>query len=209
MTLSKLHKNLTEYKAIVLDMDGTLYYQFPVRVCMAITLFFHYLWRLHRISELIEIYRYRKRYELGKMQEPTSNIVYWMQKKPKKYIALFRDNRQISMVQNLQSRGMKVVVYSDYPLEEKLEALLPFVPDSYCSANDAEIQCLKPDTTGLLQIVNTLNLAIADIVFVGDRFEKDGLCAQQAGMDYLILSQSCLVRKAIYKKIKSNASFNI
>jgi FMN phosphatase YigB (HAD superfamily) len=93
-------------------------------------------------------------------------------------------------------------VYSDYPLEEKLEALLPFKPDFAFSANDAEINCLKPNKKGLSHIVNVLKLPVEDIVFIGDRFEKDAVCAKQTGMDYIILSHSFLIRNKNYKKYK-------
>lgn len=196
------HKKLSEYKAVVLDMDGTLYYQFPVRICMAVSLFCFYLLHLNRISELREIYTYRVNYKFRKMQDSTPNIVYWMQEKPKKYIRLFRDKNLIKIVQSLQRKGTKVIVYSDFPLKEKLEALWPFVPDLYFSANDAEIQCLKPDVKGLLHIIRITNLSVKDILFVGDRFDKDGLCAQQTGMDYFILSQNSMIRKRFYKGIE-------
>ncbi|MDR3094414.1 MAG: HAD-IA family hydrolase [Bacteroidales bacterium] len=179
---------MTEYKAIVLDMDGTLYHPFPVRICMIFELFFHYSLHLNKLSELFRIQNYRHNYESGNLQTPDSHIVYWMQKKPQKYVRFFRNKKLIEFAQTMQQRGTKIIVYSDYPLKEKLEALSPFTADFTFCANDVDIQCLKPDNKGLLHIVNVLNLPVEDIVFIGNRFDKDALCARKTGMDYLVLN---------------------
>ena len=197
-----LRKEITDYKALVLDMDGTLYYQIPLRICMAFEIFFYYICHLNKISDLFAVYKYRKKNESGELQKQDSNIVVWMQEKPKKYIRFFCDKKLIKFARIMQQRGVKIVVYSDYPLKEKLEALLPFKPDFAFSADDAEIQCLKPDTKGLLYIVNVLNLPVEDIVFIGDRFEKDAECAKQTGMDYIVLSRHFFIRNKMYRKIK-------
>jgi len=197
-----LRKEITDYKALILDMDGTLYYQIPLRICMAFELFFYYICHLNKISELLGVYKYRKKNESGELQKQDVNVVVWMQKNPKKYVRFFRDKKLINFVQTMQRQGVKTVVYSDYPLKEKLGSLLPFEPDFTFSADDAEIQCVKPNNKGLLHIVNTLNLPIEDIIFIGDRFEKDAECAKKTGMDYIVLSRNFFTRNKIYKKIK-------
>jgi hypothetical protein len=73
MTAS-FRKVISDYKAFILDMDGTLYYQIPVRICMAVELFFYYICHLNKISDLFLIYAYRKNSELGILQKPNSNI---------------------------------------------------------------------------------------------------------------------------------------
>jgi putative hydrolase of the HAD superfamily len=125
-----------------------------------------------------------------------------MKEKPKKYIHFFRDKKLIAFVQAAQQQGIKIVVYSDYPLKKKLEALAPFKPDFSFSADNTEIQCLKPNNKGLLYIVNVLNIDIEDIIFIGDRFEKDAVCAKKTSMDYLILGHTCFTRNRMYNKIK-------
>ncbi len=202
MISSTYKKKISDYKALILDMDGTLYYQLPVRIGMAKELFFYYLLRLNRISELISIYQYRKNHERGQLQTPDKNIMYWMEKRPKKYIRFYRDKKLITLAETMQKQGVKIVIYSDYPLKEKLEALTPFKPDYYFSANDTNIQCLKPDPKGLSHIIDVLNLPTEDIIFIGDRLEKDGLCAQNMGIDYLILDSNCFIRNQFYRKIK-------
>ena len=200
---TSIRKEITDYKAIVLDMDGTLYYQIPLRICMAFELLFYYVCHLNKISDLIAVYKYRKKNEEGELQKQTSNITVWMQEKPKKYVRFFRDKKLIKIAQTMQQRGVKIVVYSDYPLKEKLEVLSPFKPDFAFSAADAEIQCLKPNNKGLLHIVNVLNIAVEDIIFIGDRFEKDAVCAKKTEMDYIILSSIFFIRNKFYKKIKA------
>jgi len=199
---ASLRKEITDYKALVLDMDGTLYYQIPVRICMAFELFFYHIFHLNKISDISAIYKYRKRNESGELFKQDANIAVWMQKKPQKYVRFFRDKKLIKFAEKMQKRGSKTVIYSDYPLKEKLEALLPFNPNFAFSSDNVEIQCLKPNNKGLLHIVDVLKLPVEDIVFIGDRFEKDAACAKQTGMDYLVLSRNCFIRNKIYKKIK-------
>ena len=199
---ASLRKEITDYKAFVLDMDGTLYYQIPLRFCMAFALFFYYIFHLRKTKDLWAIYHYRKKNETGELQKQSPNIALWMQKKPQQYIHLFRDQKLIQFAQTMQEKGAKIVVYSDYPLQGKLEALPSFVPDFTFSSDNTEIQTLKPDNKGLLHIINLLNLSVEDIVFIGDRFEKDAACAIQTGMDYIVLHRNPLIRNKIYRKIK-------
>jgi hypothetical protein len=48
---------------------------------------------------------------------------YWMQEKPLCYIRWFRDKKLLRLVQSLRNIGVKIVVYSDYPVKSKIVAL--------------------------------------------------------------------------------------
>jgi len=189
-----LHKTLPEYLSIILDMDGTLYYQLPVQLCMAVELFFYYLVHINKAKELLELIKYRKSFENGRLQASTPIIDYWMLHRPLKYIHFFRDKRLLAFIERLQDTGVKIVVYSDYPVKEKIKALAPFTPDfAFCGMDDG-IKALKPDTKGLLYIIGVLREPVENIVFIGDRMEKDGRCAQQLNMDYIIFGRNILER---------------
>jgi len=197
----QLRKKLREYRLIILDMDGTLYYQFPLRLCMCVELAFYYTVHIRRVAELFTIMRFRKMYEKGIFEKETPVILYWMQEKPLRYIVLFRDRKLLCLVRQLREQGAKIAVYSDYPLWKKIAALSGLTADySFCAA-DTAIQCLKPDAKGLKNILRITGEAVENSLFIGDRYEKDGKCAEGVGMDYIILDHNPLLRNVnLYKK---------
>jgi FMN phosphatase YigB (HAD superfamily) len=54
-----LRKKLSDYRAIIFDFDGTLYYQAPLQVCMAFELAVYYLVHIARVRELFMLRSYR------------------------------------------------------------------------------------------------------------------------------------------------------
>jgi phosphoglycolate phosphatase/putative hydrolase of the HAD superfamily len=97
-------KNIYEYKCGTFDMDGTLYYQSPLRILMIINMILYCILHPFRIKEIFIVRYFRKirenenllknknfktvQYELvaGKFkisQEETKNIInFWLIKKP-------------------------------------------------------------------------------------------------------------------------------
>jgi len=197
----QLHKKLQEYRLIILDMDGTLYYQFPLRLCICIELALYYTVHIRRIAELFILRRFRKSYENGFFEKETPVVDYWMLEKPLRYIALFRDRKLLCLVRRLREQGAKIAVYSDYPVEKKIRAL-PGLTADYCfCATDTAIQCLKPDVQGIRNILHIADETVENSLFIGDRYEKDGRCAENVGMDYIILDTNPLLRNIkLYKK---------
>ena len=53
-------KNISEYKAVVFDLDGTLYYQRRLRIKMAWMLLKHYLCHFWRIKDIFIIKKFRE-----------------------------------------------------------------------------------------------------------------------------------------------------
>lgn len=197
-----LRKNLYDYRAVILDMDGTLYYQFPLRICMVAELLWYYLTRIRRIGELFMLRRIRKLRENGILTDIDPLFAYWLEEKPLPYIYRFRDKKLLRLIQTLRERGAKIAVYSDYPAERKIGALRDLTVDYHFCADDAVIRCLKPDPAGLKNIIGIIGEPAETIVFVGDRYEKDGKCAEGAGMDYLILDVNPLSRHKNLKELE-------
>jgi HAD superfamily hydrolase (TIGR01549 family) len=196
-----VQKRLRDYRAIILDMDGTLYYQYPLRVCMLFELAWYCLTHVWNIKEVCMLYRYRKSHEQGHLLAGNTAVDYWMQEKPLKYIRRFQDKKLVALAQHLQHKGAKIVVYSDYPVAKKLAVLRPFTADFMFCGSDPAIQCLKPDTKGLNHIITTLKEPVENILFIGDRYEKDGKCAEALGMNYIVLDKNPLLRTIrLYKK---------
>jgi len=202
---STLKKRLSEYAAVVFDMDGTLYFQTPVRVCMFLEMLLHF-WC---VREFFVVQQYRKLYELGLTDQERFALLSsdapqivndWMLVRPMKYVRRFRDKELLSLIRTLRGQGVKIIVYSDYPLDAKLNAV-ELAPDYAYYSGDKIISCQKPNPKGLLSIIAEINEKPENIAFIGDKFEKDGLCADAAGINYAILPKSAKARNSIYKKI--------
>jgi HAD superfamily hydrolase (TIGR01549 family) len=179
-----IRKAADTYGAYILDMDGTLYHQLPVRFCMAFSLAAYYICHLNLLNELSEIRRFRADIENGVIKEPVGAVKYWMEEAPLKYIKTFRNKKLISFIELQKQRGALIAVYSDHPAKEKCGILNIRADYIFCS-RDKEINCIKPDSRGLKYIVELLNLNVKETLYIGDRYKKDGLCAKALGMDYL------------------------
>ena len=206
-----MKKKPGDYSAYVVDMDGTLYFQKPVRIKMAMELLKYYLLHPFRINELLAIKKYREVREEGMFSEEEGfedkqydhvsslyNIPpdkfreiqeYWMIQCPLKYISMYKNYDLIDFLEKKISKGSTVTVYSDYPVENKLEAV-GLKPTYYFSPADPEINCMKPDSKGLKYIISLMNVNEEDILFIGDRMEKDGECAKKCGVDFYLVGRN-------------------
>ena len=101
----------------------------------------------------------------------------------------YRDEKLAQIISELRNKEIKVIVYSDYPVDNKLDAL-KIKADACFTSADKEIGCMKPDPKGLAHILNTFNMSSEEAIMIGDRYEKDGLAATGNQMDYVILSAS-------------------
>ena len=201
-----------KYKALIFDLDGTLYHQFPVRLCMALKLLCHYLLRPHRLNELLLLKTYRnlrenkfysndRDFEAEQLREAailcnlTTDkadriITLWMIHEPLKLIKIFRRRKLLEFIAELQNNDKIIVVYSDYPVKDKLRAM-NFSPDYAYYSGDKLIQCMKPNSEGLSRIISVLGIEPENILYVGDRDDRDGLCAKGAGIDYMDVKDFC------------------
>ena len=199
-------KNLSKYSALIFDLDGTLYYQKPVRLLMFLRLILYYTLRPYRIKELLVLKKYRQLREtrfgtdspdfeekqvlevskrfLILPEDVRSLLKTWLINKALFAVKIFKKRKLLRHIEEFQKLGVIVVIYSDYPVKEKLQAI-NFRPDYFFYSNDNLIRCMKPDPGGLLRIIDFLKLNKEFVLYVGDRDERDGLCAQLAGVDYL------------------------
>ena len=197
---------MKNYKAWILDFDGTLYFQKPVQIFMALWLIAHYIFRPTRLKEIFILRDWRRlreqrfcadkenfrelqlaelsrRYDLPK--DAIEKILRrWLIERPLKILRRFVRKKLLSAVKRQQSLGVKMIVYSDNPVTEKLAAI-NFSADASFSADDDLIRCMKPDVHGLKKILSLENLKPAEVLYIGDRDDRDGICARLAGVDYL------------------------
>lgn len=211
-------KSLLDYKAVIFDLDGTLYYQKPFRVRMLLYLIGHMLTHPAGVKDVFLIKKYREirekwdeiekkgaydeamdldsrqfEYVAGikkvSAERVRKAVSFFMLEAPLKLLPKYRDEAIAALIDKLHENGVKVVVYSDYPVKDKLEALAIKADAAFTSADEA-IGCMKPDPKGLGVILKTLNLSTGDAIMIGDRYEKDGLAAEGNKMDYIIVSAS-------------------
>jgi len=217
-----MHKKLDDYRALILDMDGTLYYQRPVRLNMFFSLVFYFFLNPHKFKELMIIRDYRKlrenrcfsekegfeqlqyKFLADKYKLPTmaveKRIEYWMQDVPLSFVGKAKDRHLIQLTQKFQAGGGTVIVYSDYPLDKKLKTI-GLKPNFQFYSGNLEIQCMKPDKRGLENILKITGFKHNEVLFIGDRYEKDGICAKNVDMEWIILPQSYRKRRRLYEML--------
>ena len=197
---------MKRYKAWILDFDGTLTRQTPVRIFMALWLAGYYLIHPRRLNEIFilrdwrrlreelfateaEDYRERQLAELSRRYDmPKSSVEKilrtWLIERPLKILRFCVRKKLLDAARTQQRLGVKIIVYSDNPVKEKLRAI-NFFPDESFSADDEKIRCMKPDSRGLKKILAQFNLKPDEVLYIGDRDDRDGICARRAGVHYL------------------------
>lgn len=194
---------LNEYELYVFDLDGTLYDQTRLRFIMASRLMAYYVLHPMRIKELLMLQDFRKTKDSWKGRSEESlicaevakkhkvdtgtveNIVKrWIYENPLSAVAKTKRTAVTEWIEELRKNNKTVVILSDYPTEDKLKAL-GVVSDAQYSTTDERIGELKPSPKGLEVILNDFAKQADAVLMIGDRDEKDGLCAQSAGVDYV------------------------
>ncbi|MCR5773897.1 MAG: HAD family hydrolase [Lachnospiraceae bacterium] len=215
MTDDGLYKKLSGYDLIVFDMDGTLYYQRGMQINMAFRLIGHALFE-GGLKDLRLILKYRKlredwdaskkmndedlyaslSEETGKAKEDIRQTIRtWMFEKPMDVVSKCRDEKLVKVIEQLISDGKQVCIYSDYPTEDKVRAVgLPSgIPQYYCGQED--IRTMKPNPSGLFYIMSRYPSVLKDkVIMVGDRADRDGAVADNAGTASLIVGRFRLLR---------------
>lgn len=219
-------------QGILLDVDGTLYHQFPVRLLTLWSCFRRHFKQLaHFCRSLKIIYIFRQALEELRSQEEktdirTRQIAYtaqksgetkeviervveeYMFKRPLPYLKPFRRKGMLKFIKAAHASGFAIGVISDYPCKEKLKHLgIDRYVSSTVSSYDTNVGELKPALRSFLLSSNNLNVAPKNILYIGDRVDTDGAGAVRCGMRFLLIGSPL---KAInhYPEISRVASFN-
>jgi HAD superfamily hydrolase (TIGR01549 family) len=203
-------------RAVLFDVDGTLYHQGPLRLCMALELAALPLreppasarrtWGAVRTFRLVreelrglgaaeaplarlQFQRAADRLQM-EVDEVEAAIAEWIFQRPLKYLRRCRRAGIESLLGYLASRGIPAGVFSDYPAREKLEALhLAETISLIACATDAEINAFKPHPRGFLWACERWGLEPSEVLYVGDRAAVDATGAANAGMPCVIISR--------------------
>jgi HAD superfamily hydrolase (TIGR01549 family) len=212
-----LFSNAHLIRAVLFDVDGTLYYQHVLRCLITLELGTLPMTRRSftsacRVWRALRCFR-RVREELRYMGEAEvalaslqfseaakqsgedfvvleSLVAEWLYQRPLKYLRLCRRRGLATFIDFLARQGIQVGVFSDYPVADKIKRLgfSEVVSVALC-ATDTEINAFKPHPKGFLHACTLWSLAPAQVLYVGDRPEVDATGATNAGMPCVILSR--------------------
>jgi HAD superfamily hydrolase (TIGR01549 family) len=206
-----------DIRAVLFDVDGTLYRQWPLRTAMAFELALHQL----RISgsgsglttlRVLKVYRRTHEDLRGQVGSDTLSALQiglaaaranvepeavrtivnrWMVERPLKYLRWVRRPGLLQLLEDLAQRGIRVGALSDYACDAKLKALgvARFFSLALCTA-EPPINALKPDPRGFLYACERWDLDPGSVLYVGDRADVDAPGAQAAGLRCVIVSDT-------------------
>jgi putative hydrolase of the HAD superfamily len=200
-------------RAVLFDLDGTLYRQTRMRILMAVELS-----TLALINPFLAPRRLRGLREYRHAQETLRRrgavsdqavatqldtaavragvsrqfleqlVNEWMVRRPLKYMRFCRAEGLIELLEFLERRGLPVGVFSDYPADAKLHALgLTGRFSLVLCSTDPDIGALKPNPRGFLLACRRWNLHPQEVLMVGDRTDVDATGAMAAGMPCVIV----------------------
>ena len=214
-------------KAILFDIDGTLYRQRPLRARMLAELLkytlinplegaraLHVLRVFRRMREALrevtprpsglDLLQYRVAAEkAGVSEEKVRAIVRrWVLEAPLRHLYPCRYRGMAALLGHCREKGIRLGAFSDYPAAEKIDALglSPFF-ELYLCSTDAGIDAFKPDPAGILAACRTWELPPADVAYVGDRADIDGRSAASAGTQFFHLKETDGLKKWISERI--------
>ncbi|ODT35744.1 MAG: hypothetical protein BGN92_14935 [Sphingobacteriales bacterium 41-5] len=205
-------------KLFIFDLDGTLYNQYKLRRFILSDLLRYYIRRPSKIKELYILYSFRKLREKyhgycsadldeeqykwcavktnTKVEIIKKVIEKWIYNEPLKYLPRCIYPGIADLFAALRGKGILIAVYSDYPVAAKLNALR-LSTNLVVSSTDACIGCFKPSPKGINYICEVLSVPKEEVVFIGDRYSRDGLCAINASVDYVLIPKN--KARAIHK----------
>jgi HAD superfamily hydrolase (TIGR01549 family) len=197
-------------RAVLFDLDGTMYHQPPLRVLMALELSAATVtaplgassrWRaLAAYRRVLEELRRERpssvdgRLHLNRAAErsgvPAADLEQlvneWMTRRPLKYLKLCGARGLSELLLFLERAGLACGVLSDYPATDKLHAL--GIAERFSVViSAADSGSLKPDPRGYREACRRWHLPPAQVLMVGDRVEVDAAGAAAAGMHSIII----------------------
>lgn len=201
--------------AIFFDIDGTLYDSFAMKKKMLKKIVWSALkgsfsWKDHRTllayrhihrelqSEppvkrkmtLADFHIQATAARLGlKSSEVDDVISKWMRREPLSILRACRQEGLLSLLNDLQEVS-ELGVFSDYPVEDKLEAL---GVESYfkwkLSSHDDESNGYKPQGNGFERLCHLTGLRPGEILYIGDEVNADILGAKTHGLNAILVNR--------------------
>lgn len=201
---------MTEIKAWLLDLDGTLYKERPVKLLMTVELAllgpFH-VSVLSTFRRQLEILRHELNGDPALVFEPspfdeqlrrTSQIsgkpeaqvralvMDWMIERPGRWMRWARRQTLLTRVAEFRAQGGKTACVSDYPAQKKLAAMgaSSLFDAVVASGEDPDLKRLKPRPDGFALAAHRLGIEPENCLVFGDRQDADGDAARALGMQF-------------------------
>jgi putative hydrolase of the HAD superfamily len=191
------------HSAWLVDLDGTLYVQMPVRLAMAAELsllglgsarLLRQFRREHENVRALELegdpFRLQVERTAEALRTPPSKVEAsvrnWMIERPTKWLPLFRRRALLAEIAAFREQGGRTALVSDYPARRKLEALgASQLFDVVVASGEPDGPTrLKPHPGGMLRAAAALGIEPARCLVIGDRPDADGMAASSAGMAF-------------------------
>jgi FMN phosphatase YigB (HAD superfamily) len=200
-------------RALVFDLDGTLYDQRAVRQQMLRRLLGAALRsprQGYRTLRLLSAYRRAQetvrhdatvtgphaREQVARAcaatgataEDVRACVERWMNTEPLGLLAGCMYPGLPSLLRRARFAGVRLGVVSDYAAERKLEALgLADCFDAVVCADDPDVGRFKPDPRGLDVALQRLGVPPHEALYIGDRVEVDGVAAARAGVRFVLI----------------------
>lgn len=198
-------------KAIIFDVDGTLYRQSPLRRAMLVRLARECLrhpaggWKASRLLQAYrrshEELRDRRVENLADEQlsmackkagadpgEARKCLQVWFEEAPLDLLGSVARPGVHEFLEKARTAELLLGVFSDYPAHRKLEAMgVSRFFTSVRWAQQPEIGELKPSPKGIQAALESLGVNTAEAIYVGDRPSVDGEAARRAGLPAVIV----------------------
>ena len=202
-------------QAILLDVDGTLYHQSPVRRTMGWRLARAYWMYPSRAMTTLRVLRaYRRAQEaLRTSTEITPDlsatqlqlaarwtdtpevwarecVSRWMHQEPLGLLRRARRDGVVEFLERARKDGVRLAAVSDYPAAAKLSAMeIGEFFEVVISAHDRTIGRFKPDPLGIEVALSRLGIDREKALYIGDRPDIDATAAERAGVACVILGR--------------------
>ncbi len=200
----------TEIRAWLLDLDGTLYREKPVKIWMGLELALLgplHLPLLSTFRRQLEVLRHdlnrdpelrfepspfdeqiRRTSEIcGKSEDRVRTLVEeWMLARPGKWMRRVMRKDLLARVAEFRASGGKTACVSDYPAQKKLVALgIDSLFDVVvASGEEPALKRLKPSPDGFALAADKLEIPYEACRVFGDRQDADGEAARALGMQF-------------------------
>lgn len=200
-------------RAVLFDLDGTLYHQKRMRALMAFELAMLALsrpliapvtWRvLSEFRKAQEALRGQQsdgiagsQLELAArrtgmpVEQVEAIVAEWMMERPLKHLPRCRAEGLLPLLDFLTHHQIKMGLFSDYPPEQKLEALgIAGRFSVVLCSTDPDIGMFKPHPRGFLVARARWQVDPSEVLVVGDRPDADAAGAAAAGMPCVIIGK--------------------
>ena len=216
-------------RAVIFDVDGTLYRQAPLRRRLALALVRAYVTSPAEglaVARSLAAYRWaqeqlrtspHRHADLGAEQiaraaaragrDPVwlrELVTRWLERAPLALLSGAAWPDAVNCLRFLRAAGLRLAIVSDYPADAKLRALgIDSLFDVIVSAHDRAVGRFKPSDAGINLALRRLGVTPPEAAYVGDRPEIDAPAAAAAGVEcFIIGARSRRKERTTYRAVR-------